>query len=583
MNSSCWPERTRVLRAGIVTLSVLDAVLSVLAPLGAGLIVDAVLTGRSRTTVLVFAVLGVAPLVAKAGLAVVSRRAGTALGERLAVDVRTEAFARLQGARLSFFQQPAAGRFVARVMQDSEILRQFWTRSFATIVANGLEVLIGLATVGVLSWPVAVGAVLTLPLYVIPVRMLSRRSIATTRGLSEARNRTAVYLTEKFNPTSVAVTKSFGREGAEEVLFRGHVEEMQRLGVRALRATEAITLLLTLSPLVVQALVYGVGGWLALDGVIAPAALVSVAMLLTQLYAKIATLIAAPAELGALRAAEESLAELATLPAESVSRGTGVLPPGGLDVRFDHVSASHVLREYQPDTRRTTETATVVIKDLSLHVPAGRTAAIVGPSGAGKSTIAGLLLRLYEADEGRVLLGGVDAASLTREQLARDVCLVPQEASLFDGTLADNLRYGRPDAGDADLWQALEAVGLDRLVRGWEAGLATPVGIAGQRLSGGERQRVAIARAMLVDPRVIVLDEATAHLDQRSEALVQQALDRLVEHRTAIVIAHRLTTVRDADVIFVVDGGRVDDSGTHEELMARGGLYAEMHASSRRR
>lgn len=567
----------RRLIAGVVVTSVIDAVLTVLIPVGAGFVLQAVLTRQPSSTVALYAVLSVLPFAGKAFCGLINQHLGAVLGEGRVVAARLAAFNRLQRTSLAYFQRPSSGRRGSRVLVDTEMLRQFWTAEFAVVVTNTAAVTIGFGAVAVISWPVAVVALLTVPLYLYPVRLLGRRAEANLTALAERRSGLDSYLAEKFSPAGVTVTKVFGRAADEARAYRVQVEGLRVIGLRTVHSVQLVMLLLSLTPALVQGLVYAVGGWLTLQGAITPGALVTLAMLLTQFYGQLSPLMATPAALAAVRSTKASMAELEQLPPDPAGLDDGApLPAGPLDVRFDRVVASHDVSDGTLGAGA--EPGAAVLKELTFHLPAGWTAALVGPSGAGKTTAAGLLMRLYEYSGGSITIGGVDLRRLDRPTLARELCLVPQDATLFDATLAENLRYGRPDATDTELWDVLAEVGLEALVRSWAGGLGTAVGSDGQRLSGGERQRVAIARAMLADPRVIVLDEATAHLDQRSERQVQNALTKLLTGRTALVIAHRLSTVRNADVILVLDDGRIAEAGTHEQLLRRRHLYAELAA-----
>jgi ABC-type multidrug transport system fused ATPase/permease subunit len=390
-------------------------------------------------------------------------------------------------------------------------------------------------------------------------------------------------MTERFSAPGATLVKLFGRPSAEVDEFTRRASRVRDIGVRSAVAMEVFFRALTLVSGLAQALVYGVGGWLALRGDLDAGTVVTMALLLTRLYGPLTALASARLDVVTALVSFERVFEVLDL--EPIIRerpDPSSLPAGALSVeldgvRFAYPSADRVSLASLEDVATLDERPSgVVLHDVSFVVPAGGLVALVGSSGAGKSTIGSLVPRLYDVDAGAVRIGGVDVRDLSFDDLRAAVGVVTQDGHLFHDTIGANLRFAKPDASDADLWDALRSARLDGLVASLPDGLATMVGERGYRLSGGERQRLTIARLLLASPRVVLLDEATAHLDSQSEAEVQAALATALAGRTALVIAHRLSTVRAADAILVIEGGRVVERGTHDELLAAGGRYAEL-------
>jgi len=574
-------------RRAIVTfllLATVSAVLGVATPVLAGRAVDAIIEGRGAGAVVTIAVLIAGITVLETVVGLLERLVSSRLGEGLILDLRRQVFEHVQQMPIAFFTRTHTGALVSRLNNDVIGAQRAFTSALAGVVTNVIALGLTLAVMVQLSWPITLLAALLLPLFVIPARRVGKKVGLLQREAADHDAAMTSQMTERFSAPGATLVKLFGRPAEEAGEFGRRAERVRDIGVRTAMAMEVFFRALTLVSGLAQALIYGLGGWLAVRGELDPGTVVTLALLLNRLYGPLTALATARLDVVTALVSFERVFEVLDIPPLIVeAEHPRPLPAGPVsvevdDVRFRYPSADQVslasLEEVAVlDDREGDE----VLHGVSFRVDPGQVVALVGPSGAGKSTLASLVPRLQEVDAGAVRLSGIDVRDLSFDDIRGAVGVVTQDGHLFHDTLRANLRYAAPHASDAELWEALRNARLADLVASLPDGLDTVVGERGYRLSGGERQRLTIARLLLARPRVVILDEATAHLDSESEVAVQEALAVALEGRTALVIAHRLSTVRTADLIVVVEDGRVVERGTHAGLLAAGGRYADLH------
>ncbi|MEU1365277.1 ABC transporter ATP-binding protein [Streptomyces sp. NPDC005803] len=576
------PRRRELYR--YLLLSVVMALLAVATPVLAGRVVNAIVQGKEGGTVTRLALLIAVIAVAEAGLGLLTRLLSATLGEGLILDLRTAVFDHVQRMPVAFFTRTRTGALVSRLNNDVIGAQRAFSNTLSGVVSNLVTLLLTLTVMLTISWQITLLALVLLPVFVVPARRMGSRMARLQREAAAHNAAMGTQMTERFSAPGATLVKLFGRPDDESAEFAARASRVRDIGVRTAMAQSTFITALTLVSALALALVYGLGGYYALRGSLEAGAVVSLALLLTRLYAPLTALAGARVEVMSALVSFERVFEILDLkPLIDEKPDARRVPEGPVSVEFDGVSFGYPsadkvsLASLEEVATLDSRGGTEVLHEVSFRAEPGRMVALVGSSGAGKSTIAQLLPRLYDADSGAVRLGGVDVRDLTAESIRETLGMVTQDGHLFHESVRANLTLARPGATEEEIWDALRRSRLDGLVASLPDGLDTVVGERGYRLSGGERQRLTIARLLLARQRVVILDEATAHLDSTSEAAVQEALAEALEGRTAVVIAHRLSTVRAADLILVVEEGRVVERGTHTELLAAGGRYEELY------
>ena len=577
----------------------LDAAIAVVNPLLLREIIDQGIIPRRATVVVVVAVIVAAVAVLDAGLGFLNRWFSARIGEGLIYDLRVQVFGHVQRQPLAFFTRAQTGSLVARLDADVLGAQQAIVGTLSSVLSNALSLILILGALFYLSWLVTVIGLVLIPLFIFPARLIGRRMQRLTREGMQLNAEMGSMMNERFNVAGAMLVKLFGRPREEAETFGTKAGKVRDIGVSTAMYGQVFMVAMTLLASVLTALVYGVGGSMVINGVFQIGSLVALTQLLTRLYGPIAALSNVQVQVMTALVSFDRVFEVldleplitekpgaVELPRRSVTAGNGADGAAAPEISLDHVSFRYPtaaeaslasLESIALTTPERSGTAAGVLRDLSFTAPPGQLTALVGPSGAGKTTITHLVSRMYDPNDGAVRIDGYDLRDVTLDSLRDVVGVVTQDSHLFHDTIRANLAYARPSATETEIAGACRAAQVWDLISSLPDGLDTVVGDRGYRLSGGEKQRVALARLLLKAPSVVVLDEATAHLDSESEAAVQEALRTALAGRTSLVIAHRLSTVREAARILVIDGGRVAESGTHTELLAAGGLYAELY------
>jgi len=571
--------------AVFLVLVVLEALIVVATPLLFKTIIDKGVVPRRPDVVtkIALAVAGLAVLDAVLSLA--QRWYSSRIGEGLIYDLRTRVFAHVQRMPIAFFTRTQTGALISRLNNDVIGAQQAFTSTLSGVVSNVISLVLVAGTMFYLSWQITAISLVLLPVFIIPARLVGARLQSITRESMQLNAGMSTTMTERFNVSGALLVKLFGRLPEESAAFSDNAARVRDIGVVSAMYSRIFFVALTLVASMATALVYGAGGVLAANRELALGTLIALAALLGRLYGPLTALSNVRVDVMTALVSFERVFEVLDLPPMIDERPDAVPLPAAAPatVEFDRVSFRYPTAEDVSlaslesvavlDNAPTAE----VLHDVSFRAEAGQLVALVGPSGAGKTTMTALASRLYDVTAGSVRIAGHDVRDLTLDSLRDAIGVVTQDAHLFHETIRSNLLYARPGATEEELAQACRAAQIWELIASLPDGLDTVVGDRGYRLSGGEKQRLAIARLLLKAPRIVVLDEATAHLDSESEVAVQRALASALAGRTSLVIAHRLSTIREADQILVVDDGRIVERGRHDQLLAAGGLYAELY------
>jgi ATP-binding cassette, subfamily B, bacterial len=572
----------------------LDAAVTVGYPVLLGIVIDKGILPRRPSVVLAVAGIMAGLAVFDAVLSIVQRYFTSRVGEGLIYDLRTRVFGHVQRQPIAFFTRAQTGSLVSRLNNDVIGAQQALTSTLSSVVSSTLQLVLVLAAMFVYSWQISLIVLVLIPMFLYPARRVGRRLQRLTRESMQLDAQLGSTMTERFNVAGAMLAKLYGRPAEELGLFSGRAAKVRDIGVLTALWGSALVTGLALLATLSQSVVYGLGGELVIHGTLQIGSMVALATLLTRLYGPITSLSNVQVNYMTALVSFDRVFEVLDLkpiiderpgatPLPAAERaGSGLAP----DIEFDDVSfryptAAEVslasLESIALPVPEKIGPGQQALTDVSFRAPAGKLTALVGPSGAGKTTITHLLARMYDPVSGAVRIGGTDIRDVTLDSLHEVVGVVTQDAHLYHDTIRANLLYARPEASEQELILACQAAQIWDLVSVLPDGLDTVVGDRGYRLSGGEKQRIALARLLLKAPSVVVLDEATAHLDSESEAAVQRALKTALAGRTSLVIAHRLSTIREADQILVIDGGRVVETGQHAALLAAGRLYADLY------
>jgi len=567
-----------------LVLVVVDAVIGVINPLLFRSIINNGILGHDKDLIVRLALIAAGLAVIDAGLSIGIRWVSAKVGEGLIFDMRSQVFSHIQQMPLAFFTRTQTGALISRLNNDVLGAQQAFTDTLSSVVSNFISVVLVLIAMFFLSWKITLVSLIILPIFVLPAKRVGRKLSVITReayGLNAQMNNT---MTERFNVSGALLVKLFGRPEDERGSFEDKAGRVRDIGVTQAMYARIFIAALMLTASLATAVVYGWGGVQAVDGALSVGTVVALAAYLTRLYGPLTALSNVQLDIMTALVSFDRVFEVLDLPPMIDEKPDAVpLPTGPARIEFDHVdfrypeAAEVSLASLESVAVLETTVPQQVLFDVSFTAEPGQLVALVGPSGAGKTTISSLVPRLYDVRSGAIRINGVDLRDTTLESIAATVGVVTQDAHLFHDSIRNNLLYASPDATEEQLVDALRGAQILTLVESLTDGLDTVVGDRGYRLSGGEKQRLAIARLLLKAPEIVVLDEATAHLDSESEVAVQNALALALKGRTSLVIAHRLSTVRDADLILVLDHGRIVERGHHTELLAAGGTYADLY------
>ena len=574
----------RRILAWFLVFVIIDAVVGVINPLLFRSIINNGIIKHNKDLIITLSLVAAGVAVVDTALSIGIRWVSAKVGEGLIYDMRSQVFAHIQQMPIAFFTRTQTGALISRLNNDVIGAQQAFTDTLSSVVSNLISVALVLVVMFFLSWKITLISLIILPVFVLPAKRVGRKLSVITResyGLNAQMNNT---MNERFNVSGALLVKLFGRPDQERGEFEQKAARVRDIGVTQAMYARFFIAALSLTAALATAVVYGWGGVQAVDGALTVGTVVALAAYLTRLYAPLTALSNVQIDVMTALVSFDRVFEVLDLPPMIADKPDArPVPPGPATVEFDHVDfrypdAEEVsLASLESVAVLDTTVSSQVLFDVSFTAEPGQLVALVGPSGAGKTTISQLLPRLYDVRSGAIRINGLDVRDATMASLTATIGVVTQDAHLFHDTIRRNLLFAKPDATDGELESALAGAQIATMVSALPDGIDTVVGDRGYRLSGGEKQRLAIARILLKAPEVVVLDEATAHLDSESEAAVQQALATALLGRTSLVIAHRLSTIREADMILVLDHGRIVQQGRHDDLLAAGGIYAELY------
>ena len=563
---------------------VVDAGLIVATPLLLKRLIDDGVIPKDPSVVTNLAILVGLLAIADAGINMLGRYFSSRIGEGLIYDLRSLVFAHVQKQSIAFFTRTQTGALISRINSDVIGAQQAFTATLSGVVSNVVSLFLVTITMLILSWQITIFSLLLLPVFLIPTKWVGRRLQSLTRESFGVNAEMSSTMTERFNVSGAMLVALYGEPDREREYFRSRARRVADIGIKMAMLNRLFFIALTSVAAIATAFAYGIGGHLAIKGGVTVGTLLAITALLARLYGPLTALSNVRIDVMTSLVSFERVFEVLDLEPMVKSRENAVtLKTTEPRIEFKNVNFSYPraeeisLASLESAAKAETVQSGQVLRDLSFVAAPGTMTALVGPSGAGKTTISALLPRLYDVTEGSISIDGHDIRDLTLESLRDSIGVVMQDAHLFHESIAENLRYAKQDATEEEMMQACKSAQIWNLIDSLPNGLETMVGERGHRLSGGEKQRLAIARLLLKSPALVILDEATAHLDSENEQLVHAALQTALKGRTSIVIAHRLSTVRDADQILVLEKGAIVERGTHDELVVKGGLYSELY------
>ena len=570
----------------LIVVVVIDAFLVVAQPLLFKRIIDQGISAGNKNVVITTAVLVGVLAIFSAGLSIIGRLYSSRIGEGLILTLRTQVFNHVQAQPIAFFTRTQTGSLISRVNGDVIGAQQAFTSTLSGIISNGISLIIVLSTMLILSWQITLTSLILLPVFLIPAKSMGKRVQALSREQMNLNAAMSQTMTERFNVSGALLVKLFGDPKNEGNSFYKKAARVKDIGVRIAMTNTIFFVALTTVATIATAIVYGFGGSLVVSGVLTLGTLLALTALLARLYGPLTALSNVRVDIMTALVSFERVFEVLDLePLVKDSKNPLNLPQGPLNIEFNNVSFSYPTRadvgletlELASDGKIENDTNNLVLNNVSFKIKPGTMLALVGPSGSGKTTISQLIARLYDPTSGVVTVGEVDIKEVARDEIRKTIGVVTQDSHLFHDSIKNNLLYAKEDATETEIWSALESAQISDFVNSLPDQLDTIVGDRGYRLSGGEKQRIAIARVFLKQPRIVILDEATAHLDNENEAAVQVALATVLENRTSVVIAHRLSTIINAEQIAVIKDGKLIAIGSHANLLKDNGVYSDLY------